>query len=198
MPSIRTARTGLALHDETIPACLASADGRRPRWLLTPYASDTWRVTDTGHKPSRSLRFDIALPGGRRLGDHPNLLDTVKRIVFGIRHGPLLRVESGSVQAEKASSLLVLARWMVVNRIERFEDLNASDQWEYAQLAAGGIHDILNTEGTLYELAIPYQSRDALDEMIAALLDDMYRIAEDNQCLLEASFHERATDSHWD
>ncbi|MCK6414907.1 MAG: tyrosine-type recombinase/integrase [Burkholderiaceae bacterium] len=56
----------------------------------------------------------------------------------------------------------------------------------------------LNTEGTLYELAIPYQSRDALDEMIAALLDDMYRIAEDNQCLLEASFHERATDSHWD
>lgn len=149
MPSIRTARTGLALHDETIPACLASADGRRPRWLLTPYASDTWRVTDTGHKPSRSLRFDIALPGGRRLGDHPNLLDTVKRVVFGIRHGPLLRVESGSVQAEKASSLLVLARWMVVNRIERFEDLNASDQWEYAQLAAGGIHDILNTEGTL-------------------------------------------------
>ena len=56
----------------------------------------------------------------------------------------------------------------------------------------------LNTEGTLYELAIPYQSRDALDELIAALLDDMYRIAEDNQCLLEASFHERATDSHWD
>ena len=56
----------------------------------------------------------------------------------------------------------------------------------------------LNTEGTLYELAIPYQSRDALDETIAALLDDMYRIAEDNQCLLEASFHERATDSHWD
>ena len=56
----------------------------------------------------------------------------------------------------------------------------------------------LNTEGTLYELAIPYQSRDTLDEMIAELLDDMYRIAEDNQCLLETSFHEPATDSHWD
>lgn len=56
----------------------------------------------------------------------------------------------------------------------------------------------LNTEGTLYELAIPYQSRDTLDEMIAELLDDMYRIAEDNQCLLETSFHESATDSHWD
>ncbi|MBT9511118.1 MAG: site-specific integrase [Acidovorax sp.] len=56
----------------------------------------------------------------------------------------------------------------------------------------------LNNDGTLYELAIPYQSRDALDELIAELLDDMYRIAEDNQCLLETSFHEPATDSHWD
>ena len=56
----------------------------------------------------------------------------------------------------------------------------------------------LNTEGTLYELGIPYLSRDSLDEVIAALLDDMYRIAEDNQCLLETSFHEPATNSHWD
>ena len=56
----------------------------------------------------------------------------------------------------------------------------------------------LNTEGTLYELAIPYLSRDLLDEMIATLLDDMYRIAEDNQCLLETSFHEPSTDTYWD
>ncbi|MBS3997162.1 MAG: tyrosine-type recombinase/integrase [Hydrogenophaga sp.] len=56
----------------------------------------------------------------------------------------------------------------------------------------------LNTEGTLYELTIPHLSRDALDEVIAALLDDMFRVAEDNQCLLETSFHEPATDSHWD
>jgi len=56
----------------------------------------------------------------------------------------------------------------------------------------------LNKEGTLYELSIPHLSRDALDEVIATLLDDMYRIAEDNQCLLETSFHEPATDSHWD
>ncbi len=56
----------------------------------------------------------------------------------------------------------------------------------------------LNVKGTLYEWAIPYLSRDLVDEMIATLLDDMYRIAEDNQCLLETSFHEPATDSHWD
>ncbi|MES2280218.1 MAG: site-specific integrase [Pseudomonadota bacterium] len=56
----------------------------------------------------------------------------------------------------------------------------------------------LNTEGTLYELAVPYLSRDLLDEVIATLLDDMYRVAEDNQCLLETSFHEPATDTYWD
>ncbi len=56
----------------------------------------------------------------------------------------------------------------------------------------------LNTEGTLYELAVPCLSRDLLDEVIATLLDDMYRIAEDNQCLLETSFHEPATDTYWD
>lgn len=56
----------------------------------------------------------------------------------------------------------------------------------------------LNTEGTRYELSVPYESRDSLEEEIAALLDDMYRIAEDNQCLLEATFHEPASDSYWD
>ena len=56
----------------------------------------------------------------------------------------------------------------------------------------------LNTEGTLYELTIPYLTRDSLDEVVASLLDDMYRIAEDNQCLLETSFHEPATDTYWD
>lgn len=56
----------------------------------------------------------------------------------------------------------------------------------------------LNTEGTLYKLAIPYLSRDLLDEVIATLLDDLHRIAEDNQCLLETSFHEPATGTYWD
>lgn len=56
----------------------------------------------------------------------------------------------------------------------------------------------LNTEGTQYELTVPYESKDSLEEEIAALLDDMYRIAEDNQCLLETTFHESATNSYWD
>jgi integrase len=56
----------------------------------------------------------------------------------------------------------------------------------------------LNTEGTLYELAISCLSRHLLNEVIATLLDDMYRIAEDNQCQLKTTIHEPATDSYWD
>ena len=39
---------------------------------------------------------------------------------------------------------------------------------------------------------------DRADSSLPTLLDDMYRIAEDNQCLLETSFHEPATDTYWD
>jgi integrase len=135
--------------DDTIPACLLTASRLRPAWLLTPYAANTWIVRDTGHKPDRTLRFDIGLPSGGRLSEAPTLLETVKRVIFGTRHGPLMRVESGYVQAERTHSLLLLVRWMDINRIARFSDLTTADQWEYAHLAVGGLHEILNTEGIL-------------------------------------------------
>lgn len=56
----------------------------------------------------------------------------------------------------------------------------------------------LDTRGTRYELSIPYSTRDALDEAIYALLDEMYRIADDNQCLLEVSLHEPTSGNYWD
>ena len=56
----------------------------------------------------------------------------------------------------------------------------------------------LDAEGTRYELAVPYVSRESLDETIYALLDDMYRVADANQCMLEASIHEPASGSYWD
>lgn len=56
----------------------------------------------------------------------------------------------------------------------------------------------LDAEGTRYGLTVPFESREQLDEDLYALLDDMYRIADDNQCMLEVSFHEPLTGSHWD
>ncbi len=141
--------TAIPAVDDTIPRCLLTGSGYRPRWLLTPYASNTWVVRDTGDKTNRTLRFDIRLRSGRRLPELPHLLETVKRIIFGIRHGPLMRVESGSTLSERAHSLLTLVRWMDINHIARFSDLTVADQWEYANLTVGGVHEILNTEGIL-------------------------------------------------
>lgn len=55
-----------------------------------------------------------------------------------------------------------------------------------------------DTEGTRYGLTVPFTSREQLGDDLYALLDDMYRIADDNQCMLEVSFHEPLTGSHWD
>jgi integrase len=55
-----------------------------------------------------------------------------------------------------------------------------------------------DAEGTCYGLTVPFESREQLDEDLYALLDEMYRIADDNQCLLEVSFHEPLTSSYWD
>lgn len=148
MISVSCPRRAEGVVDPSIPRCLVSLNGCRPAWLLTPYDSNTWKVTDTGNKPPRIIRFDVILHGGGTLADHPNLLDSIKRIVYGTRHGPLLRVESGVVQAQRASSLILLTRWMIRNGIYRFQDLTASDEWEYAELSSGGVHEILNTEAT--------------------------------------------------
>ncbi len=56
----------------------------------------------------------------------------------------------------------------------------------------------LDRAGTQYELKIPCPSREDLDETIYTLLDDMHRIATDNHCFLETSFHEPAAGAHWD
>ncbi len=56
----------------------------------------------------------------------------------------------------------------------------------------------LDTDGKLYELTIPFEERDVLDEEVASLLDEMYRIADDNHCMLEVTFHEMASDTYWE
>lgn len=135
--------------DGTIPDTLITPDGGRPGWLLVPYALHTWVVTDTGDKPNRSIRFNVGLPGGMHLADYPHLLDSIKRVTYGMRTGPLMSIESGSTQAAAATNLIVLARWMITNQIDRFEDLTLLDVQEYAQVATFGVHAILNTEGVL-------------------------------------------------
>jgi len=56
----------------------------------------------------------------------------------------------------------------------------------------------LDKSGTQFELAVPCPSREALDDAIYALLDDMHRIADNNHCFLEVTVYEPATDTYWD
>lgn len=55
----------------------------------------------------------------------------------------------------------------------------------------------LDAEGTDYELRLACPSREEMEEAIYALLDDMYRVADANQCMLEASIHEPASGVYW-
>lgn len=135
--------------DVSIPTVLLLENGYRPQWLLTSYAAPVWKVTEIGHKRQITIRFDMRLPNGRLLTDYDNLLQSIKRIVYGVRTGPLMRIDSGTVQASIAANLITLARWMINNRINRFDELNQLDIREYTELAIYGTHSILNSEGVL-------------------------------------------------
>lgn len=55
----------------------------------------------------------------------------------------------------------------------------------------------LDTDGTRYQLSAPALDDDALDEAVATLLDDMYRIADNHRCFLEAALRDDGG-RHWD
>jgi len=135
--------------DLAIPSRFRLAGLKRPSWLLRDSSQHRWVVADTGAKPNRTIRFDVRLPGGVSLSKYQNLIETIECITFGVRTGPLMSIESGQAQASVASSLIVLARWMIANQIYRFEDLTAQDIEEYVQLTPFGIHTILNSEAVL-------------------------------------------------
>lgn len=135
--------------DSTIPSSLALEHGTRPSWLLSDYDAPCWIVTDIGAKRNRKISFDLSLPGGRQLGEFRTQVDSIKRIVYGVRTGPLMDVESGSVQADIAANLRTLTRWMIGNDIRRYEGLRISDVEEYAELAVFGTYSVLDAETLL-------------------------------------------------
>ncbi|MCK4143631.1 hypothetical protein HFK84_15275 [Ralstonia pseudosolanacearum] len=139
----------LPVVDHGIPADLPHEAGFRPRWLLTDYSQNTWVIKDMGDKPNVTIKFDVILPNGKRLPDYPNLLDSIKRVVYGVRTGPLTTIENGTTQRSVANNLIALACWMVSNGIFRFDELGRGDVEEYAELAVFGVHSIINAEGVL-------------------------------------------------
>lgn len=145
-----TARSlDLNVVDESIPNALHTVGGFRPNWLLTNYENHEWLVQNIGEKNPRVISFNVTVPGGRKLKDYPNLYESIKRIAYGVRTGPLAEVDSAEVQLAIVSNLTTLACWMIGREIERFSQLTNIDREEYAALAVYGVHSILNTESTL-------------------------------------------------
>lgn len=142
-------RTLVGVSDDSIPLPLLRPHQFRPNWLLTEYSLNQWIVIDVGDKPNITINFDVKLPNGRRLSNYPNLLDTIKRITYGVRCGPLNTIDGGVTQAHVARSLIALARWMLDNQIEQFSQLTKADFAEYSDLARFGIHAIVNTESVI-------------------------------------------------
>jgi integrase len=133
----------------TIPEALELENGAPPAWLLSGYPDPRWTVTDTGAKTNPVIVFDVALPNGRRLSSYRNLYEGIKRVVYGVRTGPGATIRGGRYQCLIAESLITLARWMVQNRIYRYDELTSIDMLEYAEAAAFGVHNILQTEDIL-------------------------------------------------
>lgn len=133
----------------TIPQALELEEGTPPEWLLCDYSDPSWTVTNVGAKKNCQIHFDVKLPNGRSLASYKNLYDGVRRVVYGVRTGPGATVASGDSQCVVAEALITLARWMIQNRIYRFDELTHVDMLEYAEAAAFGVHNILQTEDVL-------------------------------------------------
>lgn len=73
----------------------------------------------------------------------------------------------------------------------------AFKQIESIHLQRYGVRQI-DRDGQRFELRVPFHDRDALDDTLLALLDELYRTASASDCMLEASLHEPDTDTSWD
>jgi hypothetical protein len=135
--------------DDSIPPALLTTGGFRPSWLLDRYEYDEWNVTNIGDQSPKTIVFNVTLAGGAKLSSYPNLYESIKRIAYGVRTGPLAEVESAGAHVVIVNNLITLARWMISNGIERFSMLTKEDREEYAAAAVYGTQNILNSESLL-------------------------------------------------
>ena len=136
----------------TVPSPLYMEQGAPPDWLLSSYESLEWRVKQIGHQKVRVISWDLALGPHGRLPDYPHMLDTVKRIVYGIRTGKHATVDSGGEQYNTAQSFFCLIRWMLDRGVQSFSELTRRDIEVYKQGCPGGIEFLLNAPGRLRQL----------------------------------------------
>jgi integrase len=127
----------------------------RPYWFKEgSYDSLRWVVRDDNPlspNPARLIYFDIPVydslrPGERcRLTDpeYAHLLDTIRRIGYGVRTGKHATISTAQAQMQVVHSLITQVSWMILHNIRRFSDLSEEDFEEYAQKSAFGTAHLL-------------------------------------------------------
>jgi integrase len=118
-------------------------------WLKSEYDDVEWMVVDDNPlspKAPRKIRFNIILFDPLRPNEicrltdpqYKDILDTVKRQVFGLRTGRYATVTAGKVHEDMATAILNWVIWMISNNIYSFAHLTQDDFDVYAEKAIYG------------------------------------------------------------
>ncbi|MCG2592975.1 hypothetical protein LZ009_09300 [Ramlibacter sp. XY19] len=172
---------GQALQKHTfgdaIPAALTRQKGRKPKWLLSDYGSLIWELFDVGDARTITIHWDAPLGEFGRLGEYRHLLESAKRLVYGIRTGPFATARGALTQYTLAQSLFTLIYWMLSRHIEKFEELEMRHVEEFKAGAVRGAHALLNSRGRLQRLIeqkvarAGFSPEDSQEERLAKSLD---------------------------
>lgn len=147
---------GPALHKHTfgdsIPTGLTRERGRKPQWLLSEYWALKWELRDVEDARTITIHWDAPLGEFGRLSEYPHLLETAKRLVYGIRTGPFATATGAQTQYTLAQSLFTLIYWMLSRHIEKFQELEMRHIDEFKAGVVRGVHALLNSQGRLQRL----------------------------------------------
>ncbi|WP_187144427.1 hypothetical protein, partial [Microvirga massiliensis] len=148
-----------------------SADGPTTApWLKGSYWAPAIEVVDL----EESIRLDVPLPDGTSLTDGVNehLCDTIRRIVFEVRTGPLAKTDDGAVQYAVARDLVGFVSWMLLNGLYRFSYLGADDIRKFLEARSCGLETCLDVPRRVSGVLERYERRPEQVPPFARLLNE--------------------------
>jgi integrase len=138
----------------------------RPRWLLSPFESNVWKVSDIDGK-LYLINFDWPLPDGSRLTDPCNRdqLNTIKMYAVEIRTGPCAATDDAYIQQSWVHNLIYTLYWMRRRHIKRFADLNQVDIRLLIDDAKFGAERLVDAAGRLQSFLTSIKSDRRIHEL---------------------------------
>lgn len=105
---------------------VTSADRRRS-WLACDYHDTVWWLYDEGERgAAQTISFDVVMPDGKRLPEHPKLYATAKELAFWMRASGRHRM-SAQRHRNFIQHILLLCHGLAARDIWSFSDLSTID-----------------------------------------------------------------------